>query len=32
LASQQKNDSLAATLQQEIKLYHAGSPLRETKP
>jgi Tfp pilus assembly protein PilF len=32
LANGQKNDALAATLQQEIKLYEAGTPLREAKP
>jgi tetratricopeptide (TPR) repeat protein len=32
LASGQKNDALAATIQQEIKLYEAGTPLRAAKP
>ena len=29
LAARQKNDTLAATLQKEIKLYEAGTPLRD---
>jgi tetratricopeptide (TPR) repeat protein len=32
LADGQKNDALAAVLQQEIKLYAAGTPLREATP
>ncbi|MGD1085376.1 MAG: tetratricopeptide repeat protein [Verrucomicrobiota bacterium] len=31
LAVEQKNDALAATLQTEIKLYEAGTPVREGK-
>jgi tetratricopeptide (TPR) repeat protein len=32
LAVEQKNEPLAATLQQEIKLYQAGAPMRDTSP
>jgi tetratricopeptide (TPR) repeat protein len=32
LATEQKNDALTATLQQDIKLYEARLPVRDVKP